>query len=194
MTTLLGLSPEEIQELIQVKEKFRSKQIYHAIYSGIESFDAITDLPLSLRQSLAENFCIFTSKVDTSLDDEGGNCKLRIELSDGLFTECVILSDGTDRKTICISSQVGCKMGCAFCRTADMGFKRNLTAGEILEQYLIGSRIAGKLSNIVFMGMGEPFDNIDNLKKAITILNDKNAIGLGARRMTISTCGVVPGI
>ena len=194
MTTLLGLSPEEIQELIQVKEKFRSKQIYHAIYSGIESFDAITDLPLSLRQSLAENFCIFTSKVDTSLDDDGGNCKLRIELSDGLFTECVILSDGTDRKTICISSQVGCKMGCAFCRTADMGFKRNLTAGEILEQYLIGSRIAGKLSNIVFMGMGEPFDNIDNLKKAITILNDKNAIGLGARRMTISTCGVVPGI
>jgi 23S rRNA (adenine2503-C2)-methyltransferase len=194
MTTLLGLSPEEIQELIQVKERFRSKQIYHAIYSGIESFDAITDLPLSLRQSLAENFCIFTSKVDTSLDDEGGNCKLRIELSDGLFTECVILSDGTDRKTICISSQVGCKMGCAFCRTADMGFKRNLTAGEILEQYLIGSKIAGKLSNIVFMGMGEPFDNIDNLKKAITILNDKNAIGLGARRMTISTCGVVPGI
>ena len=194
MTSLLGLSPEEIQELIHLKEKFRSKQIYHAIYSGIESFDAITDLPLSLRQSLAENFCIFTSKVDTSLDDEGGNCKLRIELSDGLFTECVILSDGTDRKTICISSQVGCKMGCAFCRTADMGFKRNLTAGEILEQYLIGSRIAGKLSNIVFMGMGEPFDNIDNLKKAITILNDKNAIGLGARRMTISTCGVVPGI
>ena len=85
-------------------------------------------------------------------------------------------------------------MACAFCRTADMGFKRNLTAGEILEQYLIGSKIAGKLSNRVFMGMGEPFDNIDNLKKAITILNDKNAIGLGARRMTISTCGVVPGI
>ena len=194
MKSLLGLTPDEIQELIQVKERFRSKQIYHALYSGIESFDSITDLPLSLRQQLSENFSIFTSKIDTSLDDKDGNCKLRIELSDGLFTECVILSDGTDRKTICISSQVGCKMGCAFCRTADMGFKRNLTSGEILEQFLIGQKLAGKLSNIVFMGMGEPFDNIDNLLKAVSILNDKNAVGLGARRMTISTCGVVPGI
>jgi 23S rRNA (adenine2503-C2)-methyltransferase len=194
MKSLLGLTPEEIQDLIQVKERFRSKQIYHALYSGIESFDSITDLPMALRQQLSENFSIFTSKIDTSLDDEDGNCKLRIELSDGLFTECVILSDGTERKTICISSQVGCKMGCAFCRTADMGFKRNLTAGEILEQFLIGQKLTGKLSNIVFMGMGEPFDNIDNLLKAITILNDKNAVGLGARRMTISTCGVIPGI
>ena len=194
MKSLLGLTPEEIQELIQAKERFRSRQIYHALYTGIESFDAITDLPLAMRQELSENFSIFTSKIDTSLDDEEGNCKLRIELSDGLFTECVILSDGTDRKTICISSQVGCKMGCAFCRTADMGFKRNLTSGEILEQFLIGQKLAGKLSNIVFMGMGEPFDNIDNLLKAIQILNDKNAVGLGARRMTISTCGVVPGI
>ena len=194
MKSLLGLTPDEIQELIQVKERFRSKQIYHALYSGIESFDSITDLPLTLRQQLSDNFSIFTSKIDTSLDDEDGNCKLRIELSDGLYTECVILSDGTDRKTICISSQVGCKMGCAFCRTADMGFKRNLTSGEILEQFLIGQKLAGKLSNIVFMGMGEPFDNIENLLKAISILNDKNAVGLGARRMTISTCGVVPGI
>ncbi len=194
MKSLLGLTPDEIQELIQVKERFRSRQIYHALYSGIESFDSITDLPLTLRQQLSENYSIFTSKIDTSLDDEEGNCKLRIELSDGLYTECVILSDGTDRKTICISSQVGCKMGCAFCRTADMGFKRNLTSGEILEQFLIGQKLAGKLSNIVFMGMGEPFDNIDNLLKAVSILNDKNAVGLGARRMTISTCGVVPGI
>ena len=194
MKSLLGLTPEEIQELIQAKERFRSRQIYHALYTGIESFDAITDLPLSLRQQLSENFSIFTSKIDTSLDDEDGNCKLRIELSDGLFTECMILSDGTDRKTICISSQVGCKMGCAFCRTADMGFRRNLTSGEILEQFLIGQKLAGKLSNIVFMGMGEPFDNIENLLKAVSILNDRNAVGLGARRMTISTCGVVPGI
>ena len=194
MNSLLGLTPAEIQKLIQAKESFRSKQIYHALYSGIESFDEITNIPLSLRQQLSENYSIFTSKIDTSLDDEDGNCKLRIELSDGLYTECVILSDGTDRKTICISSQVGCKMGCAFCRTADMGFKRNLTSGEILEQFLIGQKLAGKLSNIVFMGMGEPFDNIDNLLKAISILNDKNAIGLGARRMTISTCGVVSGI
>ena len=194
MKSLLGLTPDEIQELIQVKERFRSRQIYHALYSGIESFDSITDLPLSLRQQLSENFSIFTSKIDTSLDDEEDNRKLRIELSDGLYTECVILSDGTDRKTICISSQVGCKMGCAFCRTADMGFKRNLTSGEILEQFLIGQKLAGKLSNIVFMGMGEPFDNIENLLKAVSILNDKNAVGLGARRMTISTCGVVPGI
>ena len=194
MRSLLGLTPAEIGELIQVKESFRSKQIYHALYTGIESFDAITNIPLALRQQLSSEYSILTSKVDTSLDDEDGNCKLRIELSDGLFTECVILSDGDGRKTICIWSQVGCKMGCAFCRTADMGFKRNLTSGEILEQFLIGQKIAGKLSNIVFMGMGEPFDNIENLKKAIQILNDKNAIGLGARRMTISTCGIVPGI
>ena len=194
MRSLLGLTPAEISELIQVKESFRAKQIYHALYTGIESFDSITNIPLALRQQLSSEYSILTSKVDTSLDDEDGNCKLRIELSDGLFTECVILSDGDGRKTICISSQVGCKMACAFCRTADMGFKRNLTSGEILEQFLIGQKIAGKLSNIVFMGMGEPFDNIENLKKAIQILNDKNAIGLGARRMTISTCGIVPGI
>ncbi|MBR4437083.1 MAG: 23S rRNA (adenine(2503)-C2)-methyltransferase, partial [Spirochaetales bacterium] len=128
MKSLLGLTPEEIQELIQAKERFRSRQIYHALYTGIDSFDAITDLPLAMREQLSENFSIFTSKIDTSLDDEESNCKLRIELSDGLFTECVILSDGTDRKTICISSQVGCKMGCAFCRTADLGFMRNLSS------------------------------------------------------------------
>ena len=160
MKSLLGLTPDEIQELIQVKERFRSRQIYHALYTGIESFDSITDLPLSLRQQLSENFSIFTSKIDTSLDDEDDNCKLRIELADGLFTECVILSDGTDRKTICISSQVGYKMGCAFCRTADMGFRRNLTSGEILEQFLIGQKLAGKLSNIVFIQAGVPAECI----------------------------------
>ena len=194
MKSLLGLTPDEIHSLIGAKERFRSRQIYHALYSGIENYDDITDIPLALRQELSEKFSLFTVKVDTALDDEDGNCKLRLELEDGLYTECVILSDGTDRKTICISSQCGCRMGCRFCRTADMGLKRSLTAGEILEQFLIGQKMAGKLSNIVFMGMGEPFDNQDNLFKAISILNDKNAIGLGARRMTISTCGVIPGI
>ena len=194
MKSLLGLTPEEIQELIQVKEKFRAKQIYHALYSGAESFDSITDIPLALRQQLKEQFTIFTAEVDINLEDDMNNRKLRLKLADGLYTECVVLSDGTDRRTICISSQCGCKMGCKLCRTADMGFQRNLTSGEILEQFLIGQKLCGKISNIVFMGMGEPFDNKDNLFKAISILNDKNAIGLGSRRMTISTCGVVPGI
>lgn len=192
-TSLLGLFPDEIHELIGVKEKFRSKQIYRALCSGAESFSSMTDIPLFMRERLEENFSVYTTEVDLVLDDEK-NKKLRLRLSDGLCTEAVILNDGNDRKTICISSQCGCKMGCRFCRTADMGFLRNLTAGEILEQFLIGERIAGKLSNIVFMGMGEPFDNTENLFKAIEILNDRNGIGLGSRKITVSTCGIVPGI
>lgn len=191
--SLLGLFPDEIHGLIGVAEKFRSKQIYRSLYSGAENFASMTDIPLALREKLENEFTIFTTEVDLVLDDEK-NKKLRLRLHDGLCTEAVILNDGTGRQTICISSQCGCKMGCRFCRTADMGFLRNLTAGEILEQFLIGEKLAGKISNIVFMGMGEPFDNPDNLFKAIEILNDKNGIALGSRKITVSTCGIIPGI
>ncbi len=194
MESLLGLTPEEIQNLVQCKELFRARHIYHNLYSGKEKFSDMTDISLALREQLASSFTIGTMEVDEVLDGTEGNKKIRLKLSDGLYTECVLLFDGEDRYTLCVSSQCGCRQGCAFCRTAEMGLIRNLTAGEILEQYLIGLKMAGKIDNIVFMGMGEPFDNLDNLMKAISIFNDKNAIGLGSRRMTVSTCGIVPGI
>lgn len=193
-TSLLGLSCDEIAELINVPQKFRARQLYNAFYTGRkESFDVITDIPLSLRKELSDKFAIYTAAVDTVLEDDG-NKKIRLKLQDGLYTESVLLQDGTGRQTICISSQCGCKMGCRFCRTADMGFQRNLTSGEILEQFMLMEKLAGKISNIVFMGMGEPFDNRENLFRAITILNDPKGICLGSRKMTVSTCGLVDGI
>jgi 23S rRNA (adenine2503-C2)-methyltransferase len=149
-----------------------------------------------LRAVLAEYFHGHTrsSVVEKQLVDEDGSLKLQIRLRDGAAIECVLLEDIEGRKTACLSSQVGCPMGCAFCRTGSLGFLRNLGPDEILEQFHHLRDARGFISNVVFMGMGEPLLNLDNVRKAIAILSHPQGIGLSLRKITISTSGIIPGI
>lgn len=154
----------------------------------------MSDLPLSLRGELAEHHKITSTKIDSLHPDEDGTVKLRILMADGLVVEAVLLKDREGRLTACLSSQAGCAMGCKFCRTGEMGLKRDLSTGEIVEQFLHMEREFGEIGNIVFMGMGEPLANFDAFTKAVRILNHPKGRDLGIRRMTVSTCGLTPEI
>ena len=180
-------------------EKFRGEQIYKWIHhSGCENVADMTNLSNAVRQKLSDSvkFTVLdVVKAQKSAQD--GSVKVLFRLEDGEHIESVILSDGR-RLTACISSQVGCRMGCAFCSTAIMGLKRNLTVGEILKQVKrlndILAETDEKLNNIVFMGMGEPLDNIDNVLEAIEVLLDDNGYGFSHKKITLSTCGVAENI
>ena len=152
------------------------------------------NLPVGLRRELADHFELSAVK-QLKMDGEAGQTrKLLVGLRDG---ECVeeVLIPARDRRTVCVSSQVGCRFACAFCASGQGGFVRPLEAGEIVGQVLLAWREYGdRPSNIVFMGMGEPFDNYDAVLKSIRILNDPKGIGIGARHITVSTSGVIPGI
>ena len=191
---LTGLFPNEIASAMSFDKAFRGSQIYRWIYSGAESFDEMTDLGKKDRETLAEKAVIHSSSVSKTLNDPDGTVKLQISLHDGLAVETVLLTDKDGRKTACVSCQAGCAMGCAFCHTGQLGFARNLTAGEILEQFLFLEKSSGKLDNIVFMGMGEPMLNMDEIRKSIRILTDQKGRNLSARRITISTSGIKKGI
>ncbi|MCR4675911.1 MAG: 23S rRNA (adenine(2503)-C(2))-methyltransferase RlmN [Sphaerochaetaceae bacterium] len=194
--SLIGMNPSEISSCLQLKKGFQAKQIYRWITRGVKSFSEMTDLPASLRSSLEESsFCLYTTEVAAVQSDDDGTVKLGLRLFDGSIIECVLLRDKTDGLTACLSSQSGCAMGCKFCRTGTLKLRRSLTYGEICEQFLLlQSNAPGKIDHVVFMGMGEPFANIDNVLKAVEFLHDENGINLSMRRITISTCGVVPGI
>ena len=191
---LSGLLPEEICEKLDLKQTFRGKQIFQWIGKGAESFDEMTNLSKDLRESLKEKATVRSTKVTEVLKDSDGTIKLQITLSDGLAVETVLLTDREERKTACVSCQVGCAMNCAFCQTGHLGLARNLTAGEIVEQFLALEKHAGVLDNIVFMGMGEPMMNLENVRKAIAILTSKDGRALSSRRITLSTSGVIKGI
>ncbi len=150
-----------------------------------------------MRQKLAETGPVYSSAEDISETAEDGTKKLRIALEDGNLVEAVLLKDGSDRYTACLSTQVGCAMGCRFCKTATMGFIRNLSAAEIIEQFYLLEHLAGgagSIDSVVFMGMGEPFRNYENLSKSIRILRDPEGRSMSPRRFTVSTSGVVEGI
>ena len=156
----------------------------------------MSDLPKSLRQQLAADFQLWTTKVVDHKRTDDGTEKLLVELSDGQRIECVLLRDGP-RRTICISTQVGCAMGCVFCASGLTGMERNLTAGEIVEQMLLLDRLLPaneRLSHIVVMGMGEPLANIDNLLAALDVATTPDGLGISARRITISTVGLPTAI
>lgn len=178
-------------------EPYRSRQIFRWLYKAtVRSFDDMTDLPASLRALLNLKFCISdpgTIDLRRSLSD--GTTKYLFKLEDGNTVEAVLLPE-RERNTICLSSQVGCKFACSFCASAPFGFVRNLSQGEILEEVIAikNANPGANITNIVFMGIGEPFDNYDNVMRAIRIFNDKEAFNIGARKITISTCGVIPGI
>ena len=192
--SLSGLFPEEIAKAIQLSPLFRAKQIYEWISKGAESFEQMTNIDKTTRKFLEENVLLRSSKVTEVLKDPDGTIKLQISLPDGLAIETVLLTDKEGRKTACVSCQAGCAMGCAFCQTGRLGLGRNLTAGEIVEEFFFMEKEAGTLDNIVFMGMGEPLQNLDAIRKAVEILTDKKGRGLSPRRITLSTCGLISGI
>lgn len=183
----------ELEELIVNlgEKKFRAKQIYRQIHkNAINSFEQMTDLSLKLRKKLIDNFKFpkinvlktYSSKVDSTK-------KYLLQLEDKNIVEAVFMNYD-DRKTICISSQIGCKMGCKFCASTKNGFVRNLTVSELIEQVYLLERINGNINNIVIMGIGEPLDNFDNIIKFLNLLTDKKGRNLSHRSITISTSGL----
>lgn len=175
---------------------FHAAQISSWIYKkNALSFDSMSDLPLDLRAFLQERFFVCAPKIKEVLTSQDGTCKFAINLSDGNLIEAVFIP-GPGRGTLCVSSQVGCRFGCAFCASSSCPWVRNLTCSEILDEILLsrqGSK-GTKITHIVFMGIGEPLDNLDNVLKSIRMINASDGFCLGKRRITISTCGIIPGI
>lgn len=199
-TVLTGLTPEEIYALLpKVKERYRGMQIFKWINDHCaEAFEEMTNISKPFREELADRFIVRSldiAEILTSQDESTE--KYLFSCADGAYIESVIIRD-EDRTTICVSSQVGCRMSCSFCRTGGMGFIRNLTAGEIVDQLILirrSLRSRGEdITNIVFMGMGDPLDNFDEVIKAVTIINLETGLGIGQRKITISTCGITPKI
>ncbi|MFA5386408.1 MAG: 23S rRNA (adenine(2503)-C(2))-methyltransferase RlmN [Candidatus Paceibacterota bacterium] len=189
---------ELLEKLLEEEPKYRLNQAKKAVFCDlIEDWHEVKALPKKLMEKLSENFSL-EIKSEIFKAANGKTAKALLTLSDGLQTETVLMEHEKDRNTVCVSSAVGCPMGCKFCATGKMGFKRNLTKGEILTQLLVFARYlksqGKKISNVVFMGMGEPFINYDNVLSAIKIINDKNGFGIGARKISISTSGVIEGI
>jgi len=178
---------------------YRAEQIFVAIYQNFRRFpQEMTTLPKNLRQELKKEFDFQALTAVRAIESEDGQTiKTLFELRDGEYIEAVLMYYD-ERRTLCISSQSGCGMGCTFCATGQMGLRRNLTRGEIIAQVLYDARhlseVDERLTNVVLMGMGEPFHNYDNVMEALNRLNTPQAFGLGARCMTISTVGLIPQI
>ncbi len=177
--------------------KFRAKQLYEWLYlHHVSTFDEMTNLPKALRDTLANDYSLSNSTIIDTQKSKDGTRKYLIQLEDGYLVETVgIPSQNGQRLTVCFSTQVGCPMQCAFCATGKEGFTRNLLPGEICDQILlVQDDFQKRVTNIVGMGQGEPFLNYDNTLKALEIINDPKVIGIGARHITLSTCGIIPKI
>ncbi|PCJ62251.1 MAG: 23S rRNA (adenine(2503)-C(2))-methyltransferase RlmN [Planctomycetota bacterium] len=189
---LIGYSKDQWQELMELldEKSFRSGQLKEWIFEkGVDDFSNMTNISETLKNKL-ENYPILLGQVVFEAISKDGTYKLLVRYDDGQQVECVMIPTAS-RITYCISSQVGCAMGCRFCATGKLGIKRNLTAGEILSQVFLLKKITGQLpNNIVYMGMGEPFMNYDNVIQSARIMNDPAGFGIGARKITISTVGV----
>ena len=192
-----GLTLEELRAYFENigEPGFRAEQAYLWLFKrGELDFERWTDFPRALRDRLSELFGPRRLELYGRLKSKDGTEKLVFKLHDGVIIETVLIPTG-ERATVCLSSQAGCKFRCVFCASGLDGFKRDLTAGEIVGQVLAVRGATGLIpTNIVVMGMGEPLDNFYNLEKALRILNDRRGLGLAARRMTISTAGHIPGI
>ncbi len=173
---------------------FASDQILSWLYKKrVASFAEMTNLSKEAREGLAERFVVDALAVAERQVAEDGTTKVLCRARDGAAIECVLIPMEEGRRTVCLSTQVGCAMGCAFCRTAGMGLVRNLTQGEIVGQLLLVMReSAAPVTNVVLMGMGEPLANVDAVDHAVTILTDPRAFDLSKRRITLSTCGLLP--
>ena len=191
---LTGLLPDELAELLDTYPLFRCRQLYQGILSGAKSFDEMSSLPVPMRKELEDNYKVSSGNVISEIKDSDGTVKLVMTMEDGAVIEGVILSDAEDRKTACLSTQAGCPMGCIFCKTGMMGFRRNLTATEIAGQFMLLKQKEPEITNIVIMGMGEPFLNLEALRKAIDFFMHSGGLNISKRRITISTCGIEKGI
>jgi 23S rRNA (adenine2503-C2)-methyltransferase len=200
MTAILEQTPAALRDWFveQGLPAYRVGQVWKWLFEKrAAAFDEMTDLPVALRSRLAAEFQIWTSNVVTRQQSVDGSEKLLLELGDAQRIECVLLRDDKEHCTACISTQVGCAMGCSFCATGIDGFVRNLGAGEIIEQVLQLQRLlvpAERLSHVVVMGMGEPLLNLDALLPALAVAVDRNGLGISVRRITISTVGLPDGI
>ena len=188
---------EELKELIEElgEKKYRAEQIFTWIYKeNVTSFDDMTNLPLGLREKLKENYDLHIFKILRKQESQDGTKKYLFDVLDGNAIESVLM-EYKHGYTICVSSQIGCKMGCKFCASTGVKFARSLEAGEIVEQLLAVERDQNiKISNVVFMGIGEPLDNYENVLKAVSLINNQKGINIGARHISISTSGIVPKI
>ena len=203
---LIGLSKEELTEAIaEIGEKpFRAKQVWQWLYHhGVTDFDKMSNLSKDLRAKLAEKFTITRPKIVAEQISSDKTHKWLLEFADGQRIETVYIPE-EDRGTVCISTQVGCAVGCTFCHTGSQKITRNLTAGEIVSQFLVARDAYHEwptptdetryLSNIVVMGMGEPLHNKENTFKALKILSDGDGIAISRRKITLSTSGIAPHI
>jgi 23S rRNA (adenine2503-C2)-methyltransferase len=213
---LLDLNYEEVKTLLgRLGHKpYRADQLLNWVYTRLAgSFEEMSDLPQGLRQQLGEALHLYTfSVIDGKTSSDGQTRKALFRLQDGQTIESTLMfyensGSGRERRTVCVSTQVGCPMGCLFCATGQQGFVRNLSPGEIIEQVLYFSRLVNQqvlteereidrkpITNVVFMGMGEPLANYDNLRRAVEMFNFKKGLQLGVRQITLSTAGLVPGI
>jgi 23S rRNA (adenine2503-C2)-methyltransferase len=196
---LFDLSPDEIETALRAlgEPSYRARQLWRGVYARlIDDPESLTDLPAALRARLKDVFRFNAGEVRArAVSQDGKTEKVLMRLADGAEIEAVLMRYH-QRRTACISTQSGCAMGCVFCATGQMGFTRNLTAGEIVAQVLLFARLLARegdrLTNVVVMGMGEPFHNYDSTLAAIDRLGDPQGMDFGARRFTISTVGLVP--
>lgn len=197
MTELTGLDIKEMEKLaVDLGEaKFRGGQIFSWIHRGVTDFDEMTNIPAYLREKLRERTLIGMPKVvKVQKSKIDGTRKYLLELSDGNRIESVFMKYKFGN-SICVSSQVGCRMGCKFCASGLDGLLRNMEAGEILGQILAVEKDTGeKINHIVIMGTGEPFDNYENVSKFLKLVNNPKGLNIGMRNITVSTCGIVPKI
>lgn len=197
MNEATGLTFEELEHWMVERQipRFRARQVWHWMYrKGVREWDAMRNLSAELRTQLAQEFRLRSVECRAMEGVSGETRKMLVGLADGEAVEAVLIP-AAGRVTVCVSSQVGCRFRCAFCASGQKGVSRNLTPGEMVGEVLLAiDQIGDHPDNVVFMGMGEPLDNYDALLKALRILNDGEGLAIGARRMTISTCGLVPGI
>ncbi len=192
---LFGLTLNELIALAKEEKLpgFAAKQISEWLYKKeITSIDEMTNLSLKVRQQLSEKYCFGLSQPTKVSESSDGTKKYLFTTSNLKFVEAAYIPDN-DRATLCVSSQVGCKMGCLFCMTGKQGFQGHLSAGEIINQ-LRSIPEWKNISNIVYMGMGEPFDNLDNVLKSLEILTSEWGMAMSPRRITVSTIGIIPGM
>jgi len=174
---------------------YRAGQLWRWLYiQKAADWSEMLNLPRTLRETLAARFTLLSAEAAETQGPPDDTRKILVDLPDREQVECVLIPARHGR-TVCLSSQAGCRFHCAFCASGQAGFRRNLETGEMIGQFLLAAREWGQApTHVVFMGIGEPMDNYDNVLKAVRILNDPDGLNIGARRITISTCGVVPGI
>ena len=202
MINLCGLPLHKLEELmlLEGQKKYRATQLYMWIYEKkATSFDEMSDISIKFREVLKEKYCLEIPKIATKQMSKDGTVKLLVELNDGNKVETVLMRYNYGNAA-CVSSQVGCNMGCSFCASGLLGKQRNLLPEEMVGQILVLNNLlkeegkGQRITHIVVMGTGEPFDNYDNVMDFVRIVNEQKGLAIGARHITVSTCGLIEGI